>query len=141
MLKTMRWLERFKRTRTYRPGMYNSLPKRLNWEQIEARPRREGFQNVVKGTSKRVVVVKSPDSRIFEQAIFIVREDFLKRRGGGTQPDIIREAQQVADRYIKTAVLPPGRGFSLSRLSLVLLIAAGLGLAAAIYLFVRFFIL
>ena len=137
---TMRWLGKFKRTRAYRPGMYNALPKRLNWEQIEARPRREGFQNVVKGTSKRVVVVKSPDSRVFEQAIFIVREDFLKGRGGGTQPDIIREAQQVADRYIKTAVLPPRRGFLLPRVSLALLIAAGTGLAAAVYLFVRFFL-
>lgn len=140
MPDTMRWLQRFRRTRAYRPGMYKPLPKRLNWEQIEARPRREGVQNVVKGTSKRVVVVKSPDSRVFEQAIFIVREDFLKGRGGGTQPDIIREAQQVADRYIKTAVLPPGKRFSFSRLSLTLLIAAGIGLAVAGYLFARFFL-
>ena len=140
MPDTMRWLERFRRTRAYRPGMYNALPKRLNWEQIEARPRREGVENVVKGTSKRVVVVKSPDSRIFEQAIFIVREDFLKGRGGERQSDIIREAQQVADRYIKTAVLPPGRRFPFSRVSLALLIAAGIGLAVAIYLFVRFFL-
>ena len=140
MPDTMRWLEKFRRTRAYRPGMYKALPKRLNWEQIEARPRREGVQNVVKGTSKRVVVVKSPDSRVFEQAIFIVREDFLKRRDGGTQTDIIREAQQVADRYIKTAVLPPGKRFSFSRLSLALLIAAGVGLAVAAYLFARFFL-
>ena len=34
---------------------------------------------MIKGVSRRVVVVKSPDPRIFEQAIFIVREDFLER--------------------------------------------------------------
>ena len=58
---------------------------------------------MVKGTSKRVVVVKSPDPKIFEQAIFIVREDFLTRKGGRDM-DILREAQKVADEYIKNSV-------------------------------------
>ena len=34
---------------------------------------------MVKGISKQVIVVKSPDPRFFEQAIFIVREDALGR--------------------------------------------------------------
>ena len=58
---------RLRRTRIYKPGMNNALPKRLNWEQIENRPRQEG-RKVVKGTTKRVIVVKSPDPKIFEQA-------------------------------------------------------------------------
>ena len=61
---------------------------------------------MVKGTSKRVVVVKSPDSRVFEQAIFIVREDFSGKRAGGGG-DILREAQDVADHYIRSTVLEP----------------------------------
>ena len=63
---------------------------------------------MVKGTSKRVVVVKNPDSRIFEQAIFIVREDFLSRRRDGAC-DILREAQDVADQYIQSTVMQPSR--------------------------------
>lgn len=61
---------------------------------------------MVKGTSKRIVVVKSPDPKVFEQAIFIVREDFLGRNG---KADALKEAQQVADEYIRSAVASPGR--------------------------------
>ena len=48
---------------------------------------------MVKGISKRVVVVQPDDSAVFEQAIFIVRD-------GGRQ-DIIKEAQTVAERYLR----------------------------------------
>ena len=61
---------------------------------------------MVKGTSKRVVVVKSPDPKIFEQAIFIVREDFFGRRSG---TDALKEAQEVADDYIRRAISKPRR--------------------------------
>ena len=117
------------RTKVYTPGMYKGLPKRLNWEQIEARPRQEG-RNVVKGTSKRVVVVKSPDSRVFEQAIFIVREDFSGKRAGGGG-DILREAQDVADHYIRNTVLEP-RKFRLPCLPLPAKIGAAAGGAAGV---------
>lgn len=91
---------RIKKTRVY-PGRVNkSLPKRLNWEHIENIPRPEG-RKVVKGTSKRVVVVKSPDPRFFEQAIFILRED-LRPKGAGESSDVLKEAQQVADDYVKS---------------------------------------
>ncbi len=58
---------------------------------------------MVKGTSKRVVVVKSPDPKFFEQAIFILRED-LREKGGS---DVLREAQRVADDYVKNYVSEP----------------------------------
>ena len=72
----LRLFQRLRRTRIYDPYMHKRIPKRLNWEQIEARPQKEG-KRVVKGTSKRIVVVKSPDPKVFEEAIFIVKEDFL----------------------------------------------------------------
>lgn len=50
---------------------------------------------MVKGVSRRVVIVRPPDSRIFEQAIFIVREN------GATARDIMREACSVAETYLK----------------------------------------
>lgn len=61
---------------------------------------------MVKGTSKRIVVVKSPDPKVFEEAIFIVKEDFLKRSG---KVDALKEAQQVANAYIRGAVAAPRR--------------------------------
>ena len=36
---------------------------------------------MVKGISRRVVVVESPDQRFFEQAIFLIREDALGKEG------------------------------------------------------------
>ncbi len=61
---------------------------------------------MVKGTSKRVVVVKSPDPKVFEEAIFIVKEDFLGKAG---RPDALKEAQQVASAYIRGALSSPRR--------------------------------
>ena len=37
---------------------------------------------MVKGTSRRVIVVDSPDPKLFEQAIFIVRNDAFTQEGG-----------------------------------------------------------
>ncbi len=85
--------------------MYKMSPTRLNWEQIEREPTKEK-QNVIKGTSKRIVVVKSPDPKIFEEAIFIVKEDYLGRSG---RPNALKEAQQVANAYIRSAVSAPRR--------------------------------
>ena len=91
------WLRRFGRTKAYCPGV-NKLPEnRLNLEQTQAGPRREGRQ-VVKGTNKRVVVVKSPAPDIFEQAIFIVRDSGRSAAEGET--DILREAERVANEYL-----------------------------------------
>ncbi len=53
---------------------------------------------MVKGVSRRVVVIKSPDKSVFEEAIFIVKEDALDR--GITRDEIVREAQKVANEYV-----------------------------------------
>ena len=53
---------------------------------------------LVKGVSRRVVVIKSPDRSVFEEAIFIVKEDALHK--GVTREEIIREAQEVANEYL-----------------------------------------
>ena len=56
---------------------------------------------MVKGTNKRVVVVKSPIPNVFEEAIFIVKEDFM---GNSGQIDVLKEAQQAANAYLRSAV-------------------------------------
>ena len=99
----LRLFQRLRRTRIYDPYMNKRIPKRLNWEQIEARPQKEE-RRVVKGTSKHIVVVKSPDPKIFEEAIFIVKEDFL---GRGGRTSVLEEAQKVADAYIRSSVAAP----------------------------------
>ena len=52
---------------------------------------------MVKGISRRVVVVDSPDQRFFEQAIFIVRNDAGGE--GGTARELVEEARRVARGY------------------------------------------
>ena len=49
---------------------------------------------VVKGISKRVIVVKSPDPKIFEQAIFIVREDYPGQTGI-SERELLRQAGEA----------------------------------------------
>lgn len=52
---------------------------------------------MVKGISRRVVVVDAPDQRFFEQAIFIVRNDAAGM--GVTSRELVEEARRVAKNY------------------------------------------
>lgn len=61
---------------------------------------KKGCHTVVKGTNRQVVLVKSPDPRLFEQAIFILREEALNREGV-TNEQILRQARRAADGYLK----------------------------------------
>ncbi|MBQ9647909.1 MAG: hypothetical protein IJV43_06075 [Oscillospiraceae bacterium] len=64
---------------------------------------------MVKGTSRRVIVVDSPDTDLFEQAIFIVRNDVLSDRGVTAQM-LVDEACRVARSCARTHT-PPRRLF------------------------------
>ena len=57
---------------------------------------------MVKGVARRVVVVKSPDPKEFEQAIFLLREDALSE--DTPEEQILRQAQQVANEYLRQTV-------------------------------------
>ena len=52
---------------------------------------------MVKGISRRVVVIDSPDQRYFEQAIFLVRNDAAGQ--GVTAQELVEEARRVARNY------------------------------------------
>lgn len=58
---------------------------------------------MLKGIDRRVIVVKAPDRRFFEEAIFILREDLLGQ-GGVTAEDVVAEARRVAESYGKRHV-------------------------------------
>ena len=50
---------------------------------------------MVKGISRRVVVIKSPDAKFFEQAIVILKDDVTPPGGKGSI-DIVHEACRIA---------------------------------------------
>ncbi|MGI6498320.1 MAG: translation initiation factor 2 [Oscillospiraceae bacterium] len=54
---------------------------------------------MVKGVSRQVIVVKSPDPRLFEQAIFIVRD--APSVSGVTAEQVLEEARRVANGYVR----------------------------------------
>ena len=55
---------------------------------------------MIKGMSRRVIMVQSPDPELFENAIFILRNEAFAK---GTEPeDILKQAQQIADEYVRT---------------------------------------
>lgn len=58
---------------------------------------------MVKGISRRVIVVRSPDPRFFEQAIFLLKEDAL-HADGVTAEQVVSEARQVAAGYVRRTV-------------------------------------
>ena len=49
---------------------------------------------MVKGVSRQVIVVQSPDPKLFEQAIFILRDDVQ----GVTDDMLLKEAQKALRR-------------------------------------------
>ena len=60
---------------------------------------------MIKGCSRRVIVVKSPDPKLFEEAIFILRDDLFKGGGCGegerSARQILKEAKKAADSYLR----------------------------------------
>lgn len=61
---------------------------------------------MVKGTSRRVIVVESPDPEYFEQAIFIVRNDVYERKGVTAQ-QVLGEACRIAKGYAAATAEKP----------------------------------
>ena len=57
---------------------------------------------MVKGISRRVIVVDSPDPRIFEQAIFIIRNDAATGGGGVTSQQLVDQAVRIAKNSART---------------------------------------
>lgn len=69
---------------------------------------------MVKGLSRRVIVVDSPDPHIFEQAIFIVRNDAAVGSGGVTSQQVVDQAIRIAKDYARSHGAPPRRRLRMS---------------------------
>lgn len=57
---------------------------------------------MLKGVQKQIIVVKTPEAELFEEAIFILREDYLER-GEGTRSEVLRQARRAAEEYCTRA--------------------------------------
>ena len=55
---------------------------------------------MVKGISRQVILVQSPDPKLFDQAIFLLREDAFSAPGV-TPEQVLRQARQAADGYLR----------------------------------------
>ena len=64
---------------------------------------------MVKGITRQVILVKSPDPKLFEEAIFIVKEEALAREGVSAD-QVIREARQAVSRYLRRSRAWNARG-------------------------------
>ena len=53
---------------------------------------------MVKGISRQVIVVRPPDEKLFEQAIFILKDP----ENGVSGEELLRQAQTAADTYLRT---------------------------------------
>lgn len=72
-----------------REGIWR-LQKRLRREK---RPQREENWGAVKGWNRSVIVMK-PESELFSQVVFVLRDDYLCR--SSSQQELLREAQRAA---------------------------------------------
>lgn len=55
---------------------------------------------MVKGNTRQVIVVRSPDTKLFEQAVFFLKEDALEKHGIGEQ-ELLEQARRLAGESIK----------------------------------------
>lgn len=81
---------------------------------------------MVKGISRRVIVVDSPDPRVFEQAIFILRNDAVD--SGVSSQQVVEQAVRIAKSYTRSHGSVPRRRIRLTPMLSGLLGAAVIGL-------------
>ena len=99
------------------PRLHKNGNDRLHWKHRETGE----AAAMVKGTNRRVVIVRSPDPRIF-----VIREDLFRREDSADA--VLREARQAANAYLRGAESSRRTG-RFPRLSAS--VYAGLGAAAA----------
>ena len=60
---------------------------------------------MVKGISRQVIVVQSPDPKMFEQAIFILKDDAVGKFGV-TEEDLLKEATRIINKTKSRKKMP-----------------------------------
>ena len=62
-------------------------------------------KEVIEGSAGNVIIVKSPNTEYFKEAIFILCDDLLTRRGVDRK-QLLREARRAARDYVSAHVPP-----------------------------------
>ena len=83
-------------------------------------------KEVIQGSAGNVIIVKSPNTEYFKEAIFILCDDLFTRRGVSRQ-QLLREARRAAQDYVCEHV--PPRDLSVLRSVFFYLLGAASGLA------------
>ena len=68
-------------------------------------PRQREEKEVIQGSAGNVIIVKSPNTEYFKEAIFILCDDLFARRGVNRQ-QLVREARRAARDYVSERVPP-----------------------------------
>lgn len=90
-----------------------------------------GRREVVRGVSEQVLRVSVPVPGIFREAVFFLREDYL-RRGDLSREELLRQARSAAEAYLRPRLAEEGTAPWWPRpllLLLGLLLGFGMGLA------------
>ncbi len=66
---------------------------------------------MVKGISKQVIVVNSPDKKMFDQAIFILSDEAMKEDGVSNE-ELLRQAKALINKPKIAQVRSPFVGFA-----------------------------
>lgn len=89
-------------------------------------------KEVIEGSAGNVIIVKSPNTEYFKEAIFILCDDLFTRRGV-SRTQILREARRAAWDY--TAARTPQSSISVLTRLLYFLLGGSAGLLLAFFLF------
>lgn len=83
---------------------------------------------MVKGVARRVIMVKSPEPKLFEQAMFLVREEAFRE---GPPDKVLREAELIARHCLQGNRASSSRG---DWLPLLLSFLCGGGISTILWL-------
>lgn len=86
---------------------------------------------MVKGTSRRIVVVKSPYPEVFDEAIFVVKEEFL-RSPGVSQSQLLSDAKRAAAGLVEKSSGKAGKSRLPQSVAISISALLGSGVAVAI---------
>ena len=111
------------------PFLYKLSSRGEDWKRVSKRE----AALVVKGTNRNVIVVRSPDPQVFEEAIFVLREEYLR---GRRADQAMEEARRAAADYLRRQGAPEKKRI---RWQGVLIGLLGALAAVVVYIFARLF--
>ena len=114
------------------PFLYKLSSRRADWKRV----RKREAALMVKGTNRQVIVVRSPDPQVFEEAIFVLREEYLR---GRRSEQAVEEARRAASDYLRRQGATEKKGGRRTGVPILLFGLCGTLAAVVVYIFARLF--